>query len=133
MRGARPPLSPGLLRPWVSNHKEYEEFKDDLKRKRKVQFNDINEILHDWFKKCCAANIYADGPMLNEEAMEIKTCSDKFEFKNFTDSNGWLEKWKISYGVRERKLNREAGEVAEYTVSAWMERLMELTRSYELA
>ena len=107
--------------------------KGDLKRKRESQFNDINKILYEWFKKCCAANIYPDGPMLKEEAMEIKKCLDKVEFKNFTASNGWLEKWKISYGVRERKVNGEAGEVAEYTVSAWMERLVELTRGYELA
>ena len=60
-------------------------------------------------------------------------CLDKVEFKNFTVSNGWLEKWKISYDVQERRVNGEAGEVAEYTVSAWMERLVELTRSYELA
>ena len=35
--------------------------------------------------------------------------------------------------VRERKINGEAGEVAEYTVSAWTERLVELTRGYEFA
>ena len=57
--------------------------------------------------------------MLKEEAMEIKKCLDKVEFKNFTASNGWLEKWKISNGVRERRENSEVGEVAEYTVSAW--------------
>ena len=122
-----------IIKNEASIRKEYEEFKGDLKRKRKGQFNDINEILYEWFKKCCAANIYPDGPMLKEEAMEIKKCLDKVEFKNFTASNGWLEKWKISYGVRERKVNGEAGEVAEYTVSAWMERLVELTRGYELA
>ena len=71
--------------------------------------------------------------MLEEEGMEIKKCLDIVEFKNFTASNGWLEKWKISYGVRERKVNVEAAKVAEYTVSAWMERLMKLTRGYELA
>ena len=71
--------------------------------------------------------------MLEEEAMEIKKCLDKAEFKNSTASNGWLEKQKISYGVRERKVNGETGEVAEYTVSSWMERLLELTRGYELA
>ena len=122
-----------IIKNEVSIRKEYEEFKGDLKRKRKGQFNDINEILYEWFKKCCAANIYPDGPMLKEEAMEIKKCLDKVEFKNFTASNGWLEKWKISYDVLERKVNGEAGEVAEYTVSAWMERLVELTRDYELA
>ena len=70
--------------------------------------------------------------MLQEEAMEIKKCLDRVEFKNFTSSNGWLEKWKISYGVRERKVNSEAGEVTEYTVSAWMERLVELTRIWNM-
>ena len=32
-----------------------------------------------------------------------------------------------------KKSNGEAEKVAEYTVSAWMQRLMELTRGYELA
>ena len=71
--------------------------------------------------------------MLKEKTMKVKKCLDKVEFKNFTASNGWLEKWKISYGVRERKVNDEAGEVDEYMVSAWMKRLVELTRGYELA
>ena len=34
----------------ASIRKEYEEFKGDLKRKRKGQVNDINEILYEWFK-----------------------------------------------------------------------------------
>ena len=122
-----------IIKNEVSIRKEYEEFKGDLKRKRKGQFNDINEILYECFKKCCAANIYPDRLMLKEEAMEIKMGLDKVEIKNFTASNGWLEKWKISCGVRERKVNSEAGEVAECTVSIWMERLVELTRVYELA
>ena len=75
-----------------SIRKKYEEFIKDLKKKRKGQFNEINEILYEWFKKCCAVNIYPDGPMLEEEAMEIKKCLDKAEFKNTTASNGWLEK-----------------------------------------
>ena len=58
--------------------------------------------------------------------MEIKKCLDKVKFINFTASSSWVEKWKFSYGVRERKVNGKA-EVAEYTVSAWMERLVELT------
>ena len=91
-----------------------------MKRKKKSPFNDINEILYELFKKCCAANIYPDGPMLKEEAMEVKKCCDKVEFKTFTASNGWLEKWKISYGARERKVNGEAGDVAEsWLVLGW--------------
>ena len=95
-----------IIKNEASTRKEYEEIKGDLKRKRKGQFNDINEILYEWFKKCCAANIYPDGLTLKEEDIEIKKCLDIVEFKNFTASNG------------------EAEEVAEYTVSAWMERLV---------
>ena len=122
-----------IIKNEASIREECEEFKGDLKRNRKGQSNDIKEILYEWLKKCFAANICPDGPMLKKEAMEIKKCLDKVEFKNFTASNGWLEKWKISYGVRKRKVNGEAGEVAEYTVRAWVERLVELTRGYELA
>ena len=122
-----------IIKNEASIGKEYEDFKGDLKRNRKGQFTDINEILYEWFKKSCAANIYSDGPMLKEEDMEINKCSGKVKFKNFTASNGWLEKWKISNDVRERKVNGEAGEVAEYTVSAWMERQVESTRGYEIA
>ena len=62
-----------IMKNEASIRKEYEEFKCDLERKRKGQFNDIKEILYEWFKKCCAANIDPDGPMLKEESMEIKS------------------------------------------------------------
>ena len=65
-----------IIKNETSIRKEYEEFKGDLKRKRKgqCQFNNINEIMYEWFKKCCAANIYPDEPKMKEEAMEIKKC-----------------------------------------------------------
>ena len=43
-----------IIKNEASIRTEYEEFKGDLKRKRKGQFNDINEILYEWFEKCCA-------------------------------------------------------------------------------
>ena len=98
-----------IIKNEVSIRKEYEEFQGDLKRERKGQFNGINEILYEWFKKYSAANIYPDGPMLKEKAMEIEKGLDKVEFKNCTTSNGWLEKWKILYGVRERRIRRQSG------------------------
>ena len=56
-----------IMKNEASIRKEYDEFKGDLKRKWKGQFNDINEILYEWFKKCCAANIYPDGPILKKK------------------------------------------------------------------
>ena len=54
--------------------------------------------------------------MLKEETIEIKKCLEKFT--NFTVSHGSLEKQEFSYGVGERKINGDAGEVLKYTESA---------------
>ena len=111
---------------------EYDRFKGNLKKKRTGEFHKKNEILYEWFKKCCEANVYHDGQMLKEEALEIKKKhlnADKF--LTFEASNGWLEKWKISYGFREKRVNGEAGEISGETVNAWMERLWELTKDYD--
>ena len=46
---------------------------------------------------------------------------NKEEFRErqiFTVSNRWLQKWKLSYGVPERKANGEVREVPKYTASA---------------
>ena len=39
---------------------EYERFKGNLKRKKTGQFHWKNEILYEWFKKCCEVNVYPD-------------------------------------------------------------------------
>ena len=58
------------------------------KRTLKGQFHRINEILYEWFKKCCKANIYPDGQMLKEDAVDIKKHFKNVEFLTFTASNG---------------------------------------------
>ena len=60
--------------------------------------------------------------------MEIKKHLNNDEFLTFTASNRWLEKWKISYGISEKRVNGEAGEVSREIVNAWMERLWELKK-----
>ena len=65
---------------------------------------------------------------LKEEAMKMKKCLDPKEFQNFTASNGQSEEWKVSCGVQERRVNGESGELPKYTVTAWMERVLQLTR-----
>ena len=69
--------------------------------------------------------------MLKEEALEIKKHLNNYEFLAFIASNGWLEKWKIWYGIRKKRENGKAGEVLKETVNAWMERLCKLTKDYD--
>ena len=48
--------------------------------------------------------------------MEIAKTTRKKKLIDFTATNGWLEKWKKIYGVREKKLCGEVDEVSTTTV-----------------
>ena len=45
---------------------------------------------------------------------------------------GWLDKWELSYGIREKQISGEIFDVSEVTVGSWMERLRELCKMYQL-
>lgn len=84
--------------------KDFETFKGTYKKRRHGKYHVINEILYHWYGKCTSANIYPDGSLLQIEAMEIKKRLDKEELSEFSASNGWLESWKKTYGIRETRL-----------------------------
>ena len=42
------------------------------KHNRPGKYQKINDILYLWYQRCCASNIYPNGPMLKKEAMAIK-------------------------------------------------------------
>ena len=52
-----------------------------------------------------------NGPMLQEEALEISKRLDSTNFEQFKASSGWLEKWKATYGIVNRLVEGESGEV----------------------
>ena len=62
--------------------------------------------------------------------MEIKKMLGKEELNDFTASNGWLESWKSTHGVKEKRLSGEADEIPTMTVDAWIEPLPELCHGY---
>ena len=45
---------------------------------------------------------------------------------------GWLDKWELSYDIREKQISGEIFDVSEVTVGSWMERLRELCKKYQL-
>ena len=49
--------------------------------------------------------------LLQEEATESKDRLGKPEYAAFKASNGWLEKWKNSYGISQCAIEGESGEV----------------------
>ena len=70
--------------------------------------------------------------MLKEEAMEIKEQLKIIDFDDFRASDGWLDLWKTTYSVKERRIVGEAGDVSTETVTSWMERINELIEGYSL-
>ena len=78
---------------------------------RHGQYHLINEILVNWYKKCNSASLFPDAHMLKEETMPIKERLDKDDLTSFTASNGWLEQFKLAFGIRETRITGEADDI----------------------
>ena len=129
----RKPAANNILKNKQMLREQYEQFHDKTKKcscpgKYKV----INDILYEWYQKCCSSNFYPNSPLLKEEAMEIKIKLQNSDLDGFVASDGWLEKWKSTYAIKEKRIVGEGGDVPEDTVSFWIERLQELTEGYSL-
>ena len=83
----------------------------------------MNEALYEWYLLAVSKNIYPDGTQLILKAKEIANRMDVHEFKG---SNGWLEKWKLRYNIRQMTICGESGDVSGDTVTSWKERLPEI-------
>ena len=98
-------------------------------RPKQSEYAELNQMLYDWYNLAVSKNIYPAGPQLSEKAKEIaNTVLGKPDFKA---SNGWLDKWKKRYNIRQITISGEAGDVAGETVESWKERLPELLQGYE--
>ena len=115
---------------------EYENFRRKDLRHLKIEnhqkYKAIKTILYKWFKKCEASGIYVSGSLLKEEVMNIKDLLNNADLNDFKASEGWLDKWKLSYGIRKKQISGKSFDVSEVTVGSWMERLRELCKGYQL-
>ena len=68
--------------------------------------------------------------MLKEEAMVIKENLQDSSLDQFRASDRRLYTWKSAFAIKERRIVGEAADVAEETVTSWMERIQELTEVY---
>ena len=82
---------------------------------------------HSWYTLACSRNIHPGGPQLIEKARQI---AEQLGVANFKGTNGWIEKWKKRYNIKQMNVCVESGDVQGETVSSWMERLPEILRGY---
>ena len=111
---------------------DYETFKGTYKKRRHGKYHLINEIVYKWYSNCCSLNISPHGEMIQEEALKVKErlSEEGQNFQDFTASNGWLESFKDSYGIRETRIVGEGDDVSVMTVKSWLKRLPELTKGF---
>lgn len=100
------------------------------KRERTALYGDVNKALYEWYLLAVSKNIYPDGTQLILKAKEIANRIDVHKLKG---SNGWLEKWKLRYNIRQMTICRECGDVSGDTVTSWKERLPEILSGYSKA
>ena len=113
--------------------KQHELFHEKSKKRTCLgKYQEINDILYEWYERCCASNIFPNGVMLKDKTMAVKEKLQNSDYDSFHASDGWLDRWKASYAIRERRIVAEVGNVAEETITSWMERIVELTEGYKL-
>ena len=107
--------------------KGYASFEGNRKQIRQGKFHKLNEAMYLWYTKCCAANLYPTGALIQEEAllMKEKMIETNPQLDGFHVSKGWLGSFKTTYAIRETTtvISGEVGDVPITTVKAWMERL----------
>ena len=52
--------------------------------------------------------------------MNIKLSLNLPELDGFKASEGWLDKWKLSHGIKEKPISGESLGVSETTFESWM-------------
>ena len=98
------------------------------KRTRESKFSDLNEALHTWFCLAVSENVYPDGRILKEKAIEI---AGQLGCEEFKASNAWHDHWKnATMHVRQMKVSGESGDVSGANVNSWKERLPDILQGY---
>ena len=95
---------------------------------RTSEYADVNTALYDWYLITCSKNVYPTGPQLVEKAKQIAEQLRKSDFKG---SNGWFDKWKKRFNVKQLTVNGELGDIQGITIDSWKERLPEIVEGYK--
>ena len=103
------------------------------KRPRLVEHPDVEKALSIWVLQAQARNIRLTGELLRAKAQRFAELQGIQPEDFLALSNGWLQKFKERYSLREYRFHGEAGSVDPATVAEERERLWRLTDDYDRA
>ncbi|CAF4995818.1 unnamed protein product, partial [Rotaria sp. Silwood1] len=76
-------------------------------------------------------NIHTAGPLIQEQAQQIRQHLSGANADEFKASNGWLEKFRIRHGIQYRIICEESAAVHIATVDEWRNRLSLIIDKYD--
>lgn len=99
----------------------------NIKRKKIVEFPDVEKCLVEWIKQTLDKNVPIDGILLKEKS---KMFAIKLGIQNFSASNGWLEGFKRRHDISFKKAAGESKSVDQGVCNQWTEDLPNLLTEY---
>ena len=84
---------------------------------RTASYEDIDEVMWEWFTKARAKNIPVSGRMIQEKALMF---AEEMRHLGFTASNGWLNRWQKRHNVRLATLSGENAALMWLKRVTWM-------------
>jgi hypothetical protein len=94
-----------------------------------VNLQQLENVLVAWYQQAQASGIPVDGTILQEKSLKIATTVG---IENFSDSNGWISRFKQCRGLVFKKLAGESAAVDANAMDLWFKRLPELLEVYEV-
>lgn len=91
--------------------------------RRTTTFEDLNELLLNWFRDATSRQINVSGPLLKQEALGFDSELGLTEFKAL---NGWLECFLKRYNIIFKKMSGERGAVNPEVVEEWKKKIPSL-------
>ncbi|CAF3500964.1 unnamed protein product [Rotaria sp. Silwood1] len=114
---------------YIENYEQNEN--SNKKRNLRDEFSQqLDQKVYEWFVQQRSKNIPISGPLLQEQARQIRQQLGGSNADDFKASNGWLEKFRKRHGIQYRTINGESASVDPATVDGWKKRLVVMIDKY---
>ncbi|CAF4683431.1 unnamed protein product, partial [Rotaria socialis] len=114
---------------YIENYEQNEN--SNKKRNLRDEFSQqLDQKVYEWFVQQRSKNIPISGPLLQEQARQIRQQLGGSNAGDFKASNGWLEKFRKRHGIQYRTINGESASVDPATVDEWEKRLVVMIDKY---
>ncbi|XP_050293635.1 tigger transposable element-derived protein 6-like [Anthonomus grandis grandis] len=111
-----------IRRQWQSG-----ENLDQKSAKLKGEAAQIDRVCFEWFARARNQKIPISGPLIKTKAKEVAI---ELGHRNFSASDGWLNKWRRRHYISFKSISGESADVNQEDVNQFLERLPGMLQGY---